>query len=69
LLAARFTLQTPVHQPDQALAVQFGHGLHLIQKPPLLLPIGLLVPLLHPAQILVSFVNVHFVFGGHDYLQ
>ena len=66
---AWLALQASIHEADEALAVQLGDHFHLIQKPSFLVPVGLDVTPFHPAQILASLINVHFVFCGHFSLQ
>jgi hypothetical protein len=66
----RLALQASVHEAGQALTMQFGHRFHLVQELTFLLASGGLdIALFHPAQILASFVNVHFVFVGHFSLR
>jgi len=45
---ARFALQASVHEADQALAVEFGDRLHLIQEPLTPLAVSLEVAPFHP---------------------
>jgi hypothetical protein len=50
--------------------MQFGYNLHLVQQPATLLAIGLPVALLRTAKkVLVSLVDAHLVFVGHDSLR
>ncbi len=46
-------LEVCAHKPDQAFPVQAGICLHLVQKMVAFLAIGLVVSLLHPAQVLI----------------
>ena len=65
LSATRLAHQTALHQPDQALAMQLGDSLHLVQEMASFLAVGLKVTLLHLSEILASLVNRHSVFDGH----
>jgi len=66
LLAARLAGQLAVDQPQQRLAMQAGHGLHLIeQTAAFLLAFGLPVANTHLVQVLPSFINAHWICFGH----
>ncbi|MEM1552692.1 MAG: hypothetical protein QXH03_08510 [Candidatus Bathyarchaeia archaeon] len=57
--ASGMALEVCAHQPDQAFSVQPGIGFHLVQKAAAFLTVGPLIPLLHPAQVLIPFFNRH----------
>ncbi len=57
------------HQPDQALAVQIRHRLHLGQQLPTSGSGSRPVPFSHPPQILSSLIYGHFVFGWGNRLR
>ncbi len=56
-------------QPDQRLAVQRGHRLHLVQQPSLLRPVCLQVTPVHAPQIRSPLVNRHPVVVWHRSLS
>jgi hypothetical protein len=55
----------PFIKPYQALAVQTGDGLHLVQQATSASAIRLQIAFLHLPEILESLVNRHSVFDGH----
>ena len=66
LLLAGLSLQAARHQADQALAMQPGYGLHLIQQEPALQLARFDIPLLDQPQILPKFVYGHLLFFRHS---
>ena len=63
LALAGLAAQVAPEQPQQAFAVQTGHGFHLGQKDGFLASTGLLIQRLHLVQIFAAFVDVHRFLG------
>jgi hypothetical protein len=61
----RPTFQAIVHQPDESLAVELGHHLHLVEQLALLTAASFKISFLHEVKILPAFVNRHWVLDGH----
>jgi hypothetical protein len=59
---------TIIDQADEALALEAGESLHLIEKQASCGSVSQLVAFLHAAEILVAFVDGHLFVCGHSSL-